>query len=200
VQTVALRLICEREDEVRAFTPKEYWSIEVDLEAHRKKFQAKLHKIGGHRPDLPDEAAAQKVVKAVTGKPFVVSAVTRRERRKHAPAPFTTSTLQQEAAKQIGFPGPADMRTAQQLYEGVEIGKEGAVGLITYMRTDSTRVAPVALEAVREYIAKEFPAAYLPAKPNTFSSRKAARTQDAHEAIRPSDVWRRPDDLKKASP
>jgi DNA topoisomerase-1 len=198
VQTVALRLICEREGEIRAFTPREYWSIEVDLEARRKKFQAKLHKIGGHRPELPDEQAARKVVKAVTGKPFVVSAVTRRQRRKHAPPPFTTSTLQQEAAKQIGFSAQRTMRTAQQLYEGVEVGKEGAVGLITYMRTDSTRVAPVALEAVREYIAKEFPPDYLPAKPNTFPGRKAARAQDAHEAIRPSDVWRRPDDLKKA--
>lgn len=198
VQTVALRLICEREGEIRAFTPKEYWSIEVDLEAHRKKFQAKLHKIAGHRPELANEAAAAKVVKAVTGKAFVVSAVTRRQRRKHAPPPFTTSTLQQEAAKQVGFSAQRTMRTAQQLYEGVEIGSEGAVGLITYMRTDSTRVAPVALEAVREYIGKEFSSEYLPAKPNVFTSRKSARAQDAHEAIRPSDVWRRPDDLKKA--
>ncbi|MDH4045818.1 MAG: type I DNA topoisomerase [Gemmatimonadota bacterium] len=198
VQTVALRLICEREDEIRAFTPKEYWSIEVDLEAQRKKFQAKLHKIAGHRPELGNEAAALQVVTAVTGKPFVVSAVTRRQRRKHAPPPFTTSTLQQEAAKQMGFSAQRTMRTAQQLYEGVELGKEGAVGLITYMRTDSTRVAPVALEAVREYIGKEFPAEYLPAKPNVFTSRKSARAQDAHEAIRPSDVWRRPEDLKKA--
>jgi len=198
VQTVALRLICEREEEIRAFTPREYWSIEVDLEAKRKRFQAKLYKVGGHRPDLPDETAARRVVDAVAGKPFVVSSVNRRQRRKHAPPPFTTSTLQQEAAKQLGFSAQRTMRTAQQLYEGVEIGREGAVGLITYMRTDSTRVAPEALEAVRAYIAEQFEGPYLPAKPNVHANRKAARAQDAHEAIRPSDVWRRPDDLKKA--
>jgi DNA topoisomerase-1 len=198
VQTVALRLICEREEEVRGFSPQEYWTIEADLEAHRKQFQAKLHKIGGHRPELPNEAAARRVVEAVTGRPFIVSAVTRRQRRKHAPPPFTTSTLQQEAAKQLGFSAQRTMRTAQQLYEGVEIGSEGAVGLITYMRTDSTRVAPVALEAVRDFIRKEFPAEYLPEKPNVFSGRQSARAQDAHEAIRPSDVWRRPEQLRKA--
>ncbi len=198
VQTVALRLICEREEEIRAFTPKEYWSIEVELEAKRKRFQAKLYKVGGHRAELSDAAAAQRVVKDVTGKPFVVSAVNRRERRKHAPPPFTTSTLQQEAAKQLGFSAQRTMRTAQQLYEGVEVGKEGAVGLITYMRTDSTRVAPVALEAVRAFIAEQFEGPYLPAKPNVHAGRKSARAQDAHEAIRPADVWRRPDDLKKA--
>jgi DNA topoisomerase-1 len=198
VQTVALRLICEREGEIREFTPKEYWSIEVDLEAKRKKFEAKLHKIGGHRPELPNAAAAKKVVKAVTGKPFIVSAVARRQRRKNAPPPFTTSTLQQEAAKQLGFSAQRTMRTAQQLYEGVEVPKEGLVGLITYMRTDSTRVAPVALEAVRDFIKKEYAKEYLPAKPNVFASRGSSRTQDAHEAIRPSDVWRRPDALKKA--
>ena len=198
VQTVALRLICEREDEIRAFTPREYWSIEVELEAKRKRFEAKLYKVGGHRPELADAAAARRVVDAVTGKPFVVSAVNRRQRRKHAPPPFTTSTLQQEAAKQLGFSAQRTMRTAQQLYEGVEVGKEGAVGLITYMRTDSTRVAPVALEAVRAFIAEQFEGPYLPDKPNVHAGRKSARSQDAHEAIRPSDVWRRPDDLKKA--
>jgi DNA topoisomerase-1 len=197
VQTVALRLIVEREEEIRAFTPKEYWSIEAELEAKRKTFLAKLHKIKGHKPELPNEAAARAVVDAVTGKPFIVSAVTRRERRKHAPPPFTTSTLQQEAAKQLGFSAQRTMRAAQQLYEGIEIGDEGAVGLITYMRTDSTRVAPVAIEAVRAFIAETYAPKYLPEKPNVFAARKAARTQDAHEAIRPSDVHRRPDLVKK---
>jgi DNA topoisomerase-1 len=198
VQTVALRLICEREEEIRAFTPREYWSIEVELEAKRKRFEATLYKIGGHRPELADADAARRVVEAVTGKSFVVSAVNRRQRRKHAPPPFTTSTLQQEAAKQLGFSAQRTMRTAQQLYEGVEVGKEGAVGLITYMRTDSTRVAPVALEAVRAFIAEQFEGPYLPEKPNVHAGRKSTRAQDAHEAIRPADVWRRPDDLKKA--
>ncbi len=198
VQTVALRLIVEREEEIRAFKPREYWSIEVDLEARRKRFEAKLHKVGGHKPNLPDEAAAKQVVKAVTGKPFIVSSVTRRQRRKFAPPPFTTSTLQQEAAKQLGFSSQRTMRVAQQLYEGIEIGDEGAVGLITYMRTDSTRVAPGAIEAVRAFIKQEFAPAYLSERPNTFTQKKSARAQDAHEAIRPSDVLRRPDQLKKS--
>jgi len=197
VQTVALRLIVEREEEIRAFKPTEYWSIEAELEAKRKRFEAKLHKVKGHKPELPNEAAARKVVKDVSGKPFIVSAVTRRQRRKHAPPPFTTSTLQQEAAKQLGFSAHRTMRTAQQLYEGIEIGEEGAVGLITYMRTDSTRVAPVAIEAVREYIRGTYAPAYLPEKPNVFTGRSSARTQDAHEAIRPSEVQRRPDGVKK---
>jgi DNA topoisomerase-1 len=196
VQTVALRLIVEREEEIRAFTAKEYWSIEAELEAKRKHFQARLHKVKGHKPDLPDSAAAQRVVRDVSGQPFVVSAVTRRQRRKHAPPPFTTSTLQQEAAKQLGFSAHRTMRTAQQLYEGVEVGGEGAVGLITYMRTDSTRVAPVAIEAVRAFITETYPKEYLPDTPNVFTAR-SARTQDAHEAIRPSDVTRKPDAMKK---
>jgi DNA topoisomerase-1 len=197
VQTVALRLIVEREEEIRAFVAKEYWTIEAELEAKRKRFQARLHKVKGHKPDLPTEAAAREVVEAVSGQPFIVSAVTRRQRRKHAPPPFTTSTLQQEAAKQLGFSAQRTMRAAQQLYEGIEIGNEGAVGLITYMRTDSTRVAPVAIEAVREYIRQTYASAYLPERPNAFTSRSSARTQDAHEAVRPSEVQRRPDAVKQ---
>jgi len=197
VQTVALRLIVEREEEIRRFEPKEYWSIEAECEAQDKTFVAKLHKVDGHKPELPDEAAAKAVVKAVKGKPFVVSEVTRRQRRKRPSAPFTTSTLQQEASKQLGFSSQRTMRVAQQLYEGIEIGTEGAVGLITYMRTDSTRVAPVALEAVRTFIAEAYDEQYLPASPNDYRSKKAARAQDAHEAVRPSDVQRRPEAMKK---
>jgi DNA topoisomerase-1 len=185
----------EREEEIRAFKPQEYWTIEALLEAQQKQFTARLHKIGDKKPELHARDAAQAVVDDVKGKPFVVSEVTRKERRKRSPAPFTTSTMQQEAAKQIGFSSQRTMRTAQQLYEGVELGDEGSVGLITYMRTDSTRVAPAALDAVREFIAHEFGKKYLPEKPNVFSNRKAA--QDAHEAVRPSDVHRRPDQLKK---
>jgi DNA topoisomerase-1 len=153
--------------------------------------------VKGHKPDLPDEASARGVVDAVTGRPFIVSAVTQRQRRKHAPPPFTTSTLQQEAAKQLGFSAQRTMRAAQQLYEGIDIGDEGAVGLITYMRTDSTRVAPAAIEAVRDYIRRTYAPEYLPESPNAFTSRSAARTQDAHEAIRPSDVERHPDQVKQ---
>jgi DNA topoisomerase-1 len=195
VQTVALRLIVEREEEIRAFKPQEYWTIEALLEAQQKEFTAKLHKIAGKKPELHSRDAAEQVVGEVKDQPFVVSEVTRKERRKRSPAPFTTSTMQQEAAKQLGFSSQRTMRTAQQLYEGVEVGDEGSVGLITYMRTDSTRVAPAALHAVRDFIAHAFGKKYLPEKPNVFSNRKAA--QDAHEAVRPADVHRTPDQLKK---
>ncbi len=198
VQTVALRLIVEREEEIRAFEPQEYWSIEADLEAEKKRFTAKLHKIDGKKPHLPDEAAAKAVVKGVKGKKFIVTEVTKKQRRKHAAPPFITSTLQQEAAKQLGFSSHRTMRTAQQLYEGIELGKEGAVGLITYMRTDSTRVAPAAVEAVRSYIGETYGADYLPDRPNVYVGKKGARTQDAHEAIRPTDVSRVPEKIRKA--
>ena len=197
VQTVALRLIVEREEEIRAFTPVEYWTIEAHLHAKDKPFQAKLHKVAGKKPELPNDAAAQAVVRAVKGKPFVVSEVTRKQRRKRPQAPFTTSTLQQEAAKKIGFSSQRTMRTAQQLYEGIELRDEGAVGLITYMRTDSTRVADSALAAVRSFIQSTYSKAYLPDAPVQYSQGNK-RTQDAHEAVRPTDVRRRPDQLKKA--
>ncbi|MSR07190.1 MAG: type I DNA topoisomerase [Gemmatimonadetes bacterium] len=198
VQTVALRLIVERENEIRAFKPQEYWTIEALLEAQGKKFTAKLAKIDGKKPELPNADAATGVITDVTGKPFVVSEVQRKERRKHPVPPFTTSTLQQESAKQLGYSSRRTMRLAQDLYEGIEIGSEGAVGLITYMRTDSTRVAPVAIDAVRAYIKAYFEdPRYLPEKPNTFAAKKSSRVQDAHEAIRPSDVNRRPESVKQ---
>ncbi|HEX9581407.1 MAG TPA: type I DNA topoisomerase [Gemmatimonadales bacterium] len=196
VQTVALRLIVEREAEIRAFKPQEYWSIEAECEGDGKRFTAKLHKVEGKKPELHSQDAADAVVAEVRGKPFVVSAVTRKERRKRPSAPFTTSTIQQEAAKQLGFSAHRTMRAAQELYEGVDLGEEGAVGLITYMRTDSTRVAPVAIDAVRAFIRTSFDQRYLPAAPNVYAT-KAARAQEAHEAIRPTDVARRPDDLKR---
>jgi len=197
VQTVALRLICEREDEIRAFTPQEYWTVEADLEKDGQGFQARLHKLDGHKPDIKTAAAAEAVVADVRKLPFVVTSVSKKERRRNASAPFTTSTMQQEAAKQLGFSARRTMRAAQGLYEGVEVGEEGPVGLITYMRTDSTRVADSALAAVRSFIGKEFDARYLPATPNVFKGKGGSRVQDAHEAVRPADVLRRPEDLKK---
>ena len=195
VQTVALRLIVEREEGIRGFKPQEYWTIEAQCEAQGKEFTARLHKIAGKKPELHSRDAALAVVAEVKGQPFVASEVTRKERKKRPPAPFTTSTLQQEAAKQLGYSSQRTMRTAQQLYEGVELGAEGAVGLITYMRTDSTRAAPTAIDAVRGLISHGFGKRYLPEKPNVYTNRKAA--QDAHEAVRPSDVHRRPEPLKK---
>jgi DNA topoisomerase-1 len=197
VQTVALRLIVEREQAIRDFKPQEYWSIEAELEAKRKQFTAKLHKVDGKKPSLNNKKEADAVVRAVKGQPFVVSAVAKKQRRKRPGAPFITSTLQQEAAKRLGFSAKRTMRAAQQLYEGIEIGKEGAVGLITYMRTDSPRVAPQAIDAVREFIVGHFDERYLPDKPSVYRSKKAARAQEAHEAIRPTDAQRRPESVRE---
>jgi len=199
VQTVALRLIVEREEGIRKFVPQEYWTIEADLEKDGQVFQARLHKLDGHKPEIKDAASAQTIVDAVGKLPFVVSDVTRKERKKRPPAPFTTSTLQQEAAKQLGFSAKRTMRAAQALYEGQDVGAEGPVGLITYMRTDSTRVADSAIAQARDFIKAQFDERYLPATPNVYSgSRGQSRVQDAHEAIRPTDAHRRPEDLKDA--
>jgi DNA topoisomerase-1 len=196
VQTVALRLLVEREAEIRAFQPVEYWSVTALCSAKDKEFAAKLHKINGKKPSIGSAEAAGQIVDAVTGQPFIVSSVTRRERRKRPAAPFTTSTMQQEASKRLGFSAQRTMRAAQELYEGVEVGSEGSVGLITYMRTDSVRVAPVAIDGVREYIGVHYDERYIPDKPNAYRS-KGSRSQDAHEAVRPTDVYRSPDSVKK---
>jgi DNA topoisomerase-1 len=196
VQTVALRLIVEREREIRAFKPEEYWTIAAECAKDGQSFAAELKKIDGRNPELRTEAAAARVVEELRGLPFVVTKVEKRNRRKRPGAPFTTSTLQQEAAKKLGFSARRTMRTAQDLYEGIEVGEEGPVGLITYMRTDSVRVAETAIEAVRGFIARSYPKPYLPETPNQYSS-KAARAQEAHEAIRPTDVRRRPEEVQR---
>src|SRR5256886_2321985 len=198
VQTVALRLICEREEEIRKFVPQEYWTIEADLEKDGQAFQARLHKLEGKKPEIKDEATARAIVADALKIPFTATTVEKGERRRAAPPPFRTSTLQQEAAKQLGFSAAVTMRIAQQLYEGIELGAEGPIGLITYMRTDSVRVADSAIAQARDYIGKEFGPRYLPAEPVVHKSGKSSsRVQDAHEAIRPTDVLRRPDDLKQ---
>src|SRR5205807_9178996 len=198
VQTVALRLICEREDEIRAFKPQEYWTIEADLEKDGQAFQARLHKLDGHKPEIKDADTAGAIVAEVQGLPFIVTTVEKGERRRPAPPPFRTSTLQQEAAKQLGFSAGRTMRAAQRLYEGVEMGEEGPVGLITYMRTDSIRVADRAVAQAREFIGRTFDAGYLPPAPVVHKEGKGqSRVQDAHEAIRPTEVARRPEEIKK---
>jgi DNA topoisomerase I len=197
VQTVALRLIVERERDIRAFKPQEYWSIEALCAAGGQTFEASLAKIDGHKPQLGSEAEARAVVDAVRNLPFVVSKVEKRRRNKRPGAPFTTSTVQQEAAKKLGFSSRRTMRAAQDLYEGIELGNEGAVGLITYMRTDSVRVAETAVTSARELIRQQYGKRYLPEAPNVYSDRKNARVQGAHEAIRPTDVRRRPEEVQK---
>jgi DNA topoisomerase-1 len=197
VQTVALRLIVEREREIRAFKPQEYWTIEALCEGKGQTFEASLVKVDGHKPQLHSETDARAVVDAVRTLPFVVSKVEQRRRNKRPGAPFTTSTLQQEAAKKLGFSSRRTMRAAQDLYEGIDVGEEGPVGLVTYMRTDSVRVADTAVAAARELIGERYGKAYLPAQPNAYSDRKNARVQGAHEAIRPTDVRRRPEEIQQ---
>ena len=197
VQTVALRLIVEREEEIRAFVAEEYWSITAQLERDDKKFEAKLHHIDGKAFRLENEDAAQDVLAAIKGVPFVITEIKRRERLKNPPAPFTTSTLQQEAAKKLGFSAQRTMRIAQQLYEGVDVGAEGSVGLITYMRTDSTRVAGSAAEQAQSWVENQFGKKYLANGPRLWGGKQQKGAQEAHEAIRPTDVERRPDRLRQ---
>ncbi|HEY7530307.1 MAG TPA: type I DNA topoisomerase [Gemmatimonadota bacterium] len=195
VQTVALRLIVEREEEIEAFVPAEYWTVTARLEAEGRPFSADLFKVDGEDPALGSEADAEAVLQAVRGRPFSVAAVEERERRRNPYPPFITSTLQQDASRRFGFGARKTMRVAQELYEGLELGGEGAVGLITYMRTDSTRVAPQATDAARAWVARNFGEEYLPDAPRRHRAAKGA--QDAHEAIRPTDVERRPEDLER---
>lgn len=196
VQTVAVRLICEREDLIKAFDAEEYWSITARLEKDDQGFEAKLHKIDGKAFTIVNEAEANAVLAAVDGLPFAVTDVKRRERRKNPVPPFTTSTLQQAAAKRMRFSAKRTMTTAQRLYEGVELPGRGPTGLITYMRTDSTRVAPGAVEAARNWIADEFGKSYIPDAPRMWVGKQAKASQDAHEAIRPTSVSIHPEHLK----
>jgi len=194
VQTVALRLLVEREREIRAFKPVEYWTIEALLEENGQQFTAKLHLLDGKKPVISNEREANAILAALKPrKTFQVTEVKRRERRKNPAAPFTTSTLQQDAAKKLGFGSKRTMRLAQDLYEGIELGKEGGVGLITYMRTDSTRVAASAAGQARDYIRMMYGQQYLPDGPRLYSDGKSKNAQDAHESIRPTDPTRRPE-------
>jgi DNA topoisomerase-1 len=195
VQTVALRLIVERELEIRAFNPKEYWTIHALLGASEPpSFEAKLIKYKGKDIEVPDEAEAQRILAAVQHAIWQVSSVAQKEKRRFAPPPFTTSKLQQAGYNRLRFTAKRTMTLAQKLYEGVELGSEGSVALITYMRTDSVKVSNDALAQVREHIGSNYGEKYLPEKPNFFKSKKDA--QEAHEAIRPTDVARTPESVK----
>ena len=197
VQTVALRLIVEREREIRAFRPVEYWTVEALLEKDRQRFTAKLHHVDGKKPEIGSETQAQRILADLKGrKEFPVTDVKRRERRKNPAAPFTTSTLQQEAAKKLGFGSKRTMRVAQDLYEGIEIGPEGQTGLITYMRTDSTRVAESAAGQAQEYLRALFGREFV-ANGLQLYGKTGANAQDAHEGVRPTDPTRRPDAVKR---
>ena len=195
VQTVALRLIVEREQEIRAFVPKEYWTMHALLAAGEPpSFEAKLIKYNGEDIEIPDEAEAQRILAAVEHAVWQVASVTQKEKRRFAPPPFTTSKLQQAGYNRLRFTAKRTMMLAQRLYEGVELGDEGSVALITYMRTDSVRVSADAIAQVRDHIGSAYGDRYLPEKPNYFKSKKDA--QEAHEAIRPTDVSRTPESVK----
>ncbi|MBI5286629.1 MAG: type I DNA topoisomerase [Deltaproteobacteria bacterium] len=196
VQSVAVRLICEREREIKAFIPEEYWSItaEVKGQGAEVSFKAKLAKKDNKKVEIKNEEQAGRILNDLEGARFVVSNIEKKERRKNPSPPFITSKLQQEAVRRLGFTAKKTMLLAQQLYEGVELGKEGPVGIITYMRTDSTRVSPTAIEEARDYITKRFGKEHLPPKPNLYPSKKGA--QDAHEAIRPTYLKYTPEFVK----
>jgi DNA topoisomerase-1 len=196
VQSVALRLIVERDAEIKAFIPQEYWQIAVDLQKKGVKdlLTASLEKIDDKKVDLKNGEETKDVVDEIKEQTFKINSINKKQVKRNAPAPFITSTLQQEAFGKLGFNTSRTMSIAQELYEGIEIGEEEPVGLITYMRTDSVNIANEALDKVRTYIKKEYGAAFLPESPNKFKSKKSA--QEAHEAIRPSDISRKPEDLK----
>ncbi|MFL5479526.1 MAG: type I DNA topoisomerase [Gemmatimonadaceae bacterium] len=198
VQTVALRLLVEREREIRAFKAVEYWTVEALLEEKGQQFTAKLHLLDGKKPVISNEKEANAILAALKSrKTFQVTEIKRRERRKNPGAPFTTSTLQQDAAKKLGFGSKRTMRLAQDLYEGIDVGEDGPTGLITYMRTDSTRVAASAADQARDYIKMMFGKEYLPDAPRLYMDGKSKNAQDAHEAIRPTDPTRRPEHIRK---
>ncbi len=193
VQSIALRIICEREEEIEKFIPEEYWDFLVDYKAGKATFQAELVKIDGKKVEIHDEKTALKIEKELQeGKSLISDIRTRNMSRKPQP-PFITSTLQQAANNLLGYPSAKTMRVAQQLYEGIDLGKS-RTGLITYMRTDSQRISPIAFASLKEYIQQEYGPAYLPDTPHIYKNRKSA--QDAHEAIRPTDVTLHPDKIK----
>src|SRR3972149_492517 len=196
VQSVALRLICEREEAVRAFIPEEYWSITGEFTSSSgEAFLAKLTKVTGSDPRIPDETTANGYLTDIRKQKFEISSVDRKPVKRNAPAPFITSTLQQEAARRLRLSAKRTMMLAQKLYEGVELGEEGLTGLITSMRTDSTRLSSEAVAQVREYIYENYGKEYLPKEARLFKKGKAS--QDAHEAIRPTSSKHAPKAIKK---
>ena len=192
VQSVATRIICDREEEINEFVPKEYWTITAQLQG-KKPFEAKFTN-WGDRKELHTEAETKQVLRRIDGKPFVAVEVKTGEKKRHAAPPFTTSSLQQEASRKLNFTAKRTMQVAQQLYEGVDIGKKGPVGLISYIRTDSVRISKEAQAAALAYIEANYGAEYVPAQPNVYRGRSNA--QDAHEAIRPTDLKNSPKELK----
>ncbi|WP_303817805.1 type I DNA topoisomerase, partial [Selenomonas ruminantium] len=196
VQSVTVKLICDREKEIQAFESVEYWTVGMKLRKDKSAmFEAELTHVDGEKLDLHDEKATEALVEDFQQQKLLVDKVKKSERKRKPAAPFTTSSLQQDAARKLGFTSRKTMMLAQQLYEGIELGRHGATGLITYMRTDSTRLSDVALNDARAFIGEQFGEDYLPPKANVYVTGKKA--QDAHEAIRPTDVNLTPESVEK---
>ncbi|MFP4017523.1 MAG: type I DNA topoisomerase, partial [Halanaerobiales bacterium] len=195
VQTVAVKIICEREREIEAFEPEEYWTITVELNKDGSKFTADLHRIKGKKFKIGNEKEAHKIVEELKNEDFIVRKVKERNRKRNPSPPFTTSTLQQRASSLLGYSANKTMYLAQQLYEGIDLGKEGTVGLISYIRTDSTRISREATENGRNFIKDKYGEEYLPNKTRKYAASEGA--QDAHEAIRPTSVQRHPEEIKE---
>ena len=197
VQSVATRMVCDREKEIRDFVPQEYWSLDVKLDTdgtEKTAFLARYHGENGKKRDLNSQEEVEEVVSAVEQPPFSVKSVKRQDKQRSPSPPFTTSTLQQEASRKLNMTPRRTMAIAQQLYEGVDITGEGTVGLITYMRTDSLRISDEAIAAARDFIQGRYGDAYCPGPARHFKTKAGA--QDAHEAIRPSNVLLTPEQIK----
>lgn len=196
VQSVAVKLIMDREHEIDAFDPEEYWSITVHLESGASTFEAKYYSLKGEKKELHTEEDVKLVMDAMDNHSFIVQEIKEKERQRNPSPPFITSSMQQEAARKLNFRASKTMSVAQQLYEGIDLGKEGTVGLITYMRTDSTRISPIAQEEAKEFIIGKYGAAFYPESPRLYT-KKNANAQDAHEGVRPTSVLRDPDSVKE---
>ena len=195
VQSVAVRLVIEREKEIKAFIPEEYWTIKADFLKGKETFEAQFFGVGGKKQELTNEVEVKDILKKIEGASFTVQSVTKKERKRNPAPPFITSSLQQEAARKLNFRAKKTMMIAQQLYEGIDLGKEGTVGLITYMRTDSTRISETAQNEAAEYIGQAYGKNFLSDEKR--KEKKDANTQDAHEAIRPTSTLREPNTLKE---
>lgn len=195
VQSVTVKLVIDREHEIDAFIPEEYWSITAQLQHNKQNFDARFYGMNGKKMELTNKEQVDGILASIAEQPFNVVEVKEKERQRHPAPPFITSSLQQEAARKLGFRASKTMSVAQGLYEGVELGKEGTVGLITYMRTDSTRISPTAQEEAREFVTEKYGATYIPEEPKQYV-KKNSNAQDAHEAIRPTSIMREPEAMK----
>jgi DNA topoisomerase I len=194
VQSVAVRLIIDRENEIKNFIPEEYWTIVADFNKEKETFQASFYGLNGKKMELKSESDVKSILSKVTGDQYTISSVTKKERKRNPAPPFTTSSLQQEAARKLNFRAKKTMMLAQQLYEGMDLGKEGTVGLITYMRTDSTRVSEVAQSEAAIFIQDKYGKEYV--RTEQRKDKKQTNAQDAHEAVRPTSTNREPNFLK----